>query len=86
MFAFPEKNFKICKISFLVTIIVGQSPMQFFQSLLFKNDRILRNDDFKQFFQTILKDSTTLTFQINLSFSNYSYLFIKLIQFFNISD
>ena len=32
------------KISFLVTITVGQSLMQFFPSLLFKNDRILNND------------------------------------------
>ena len=31
-------------MSFLVTITVGQSSMRFFPSLLFKNDRSLRND------------------------------------------
>ena len=39
MFALLRKNV------FLLTITVGQrSSVQFFQSLLFKNDRILRND------------------------------------------
>ena len=45
----------------------------------------------KRFFQVyslkmigFLKDSAVLTFWINLSFSSYSYLFIKLIWFLNI--
>ena len=42
MSALTEKN---VKKPFLVKIDVGQSSMQFFPSLIFKNDRILRIDD-----------------------------------------
>ena len=44
MFALPGKNLKIWKMSLSVTITVSQCSMQFFPSLLFKNDQILRND------------------------------------------
>ena len=35
---------KKLKISFLITITIGQSSMQFFPSLLFIHDQILRNN------------------------------------------
>ena len=68
-----------------MTITVSQSSMQFFLILLFTNDRILRNYGLFSSLNN-LKDSTFSNFLIYLSFSNHSYLFIKLIQFFNISD
>ena len=41
MFDLPGKKLKIWKISFLVTITVGQSSIQFFPNLLYENDLIL---------------------------------------------
>ena len=53
MFALPGKNLQTYKMSFLVIITVGRSSMQFFPSLLLKNNRILSNDSlFSSFYNS----------------------------------